>query len=422
MLTSEAVARPTRLLVAIPTLNEARHIERIVRDLLARHRGPAGRAHRRRRRRQHRRHDRHRQPPRAREPARLAVAQSRAHSERGDQPGGARARPRRRRTDSLRRARLLPAQLLPALARRRSTASMPTRSSCRWTRSATAACSARWPGSRTRPSAPAARPIARAGAAASSTMVTTPRFAWTAFRRAGGYDETLHATTRTPSSTAASARWALASTSTPTSASAINRAPASAISGASTFATAAAGRARCAGTPARCGCVSWRCRCIWRCRCWRLGLSPWLPLALAWPAFYVLACWPARRSRSRSRHRDACGLLGRSGCGGHAHGLGVRLLLRAAHAARAALARRDGRAALGGGRLMTTAADAGAPMRACWSTRRCSPHPTTPALTEGLVAAGVAPTWAVRPTRRGDRQEIGADYVDAFFYRRVDRA
>jgi succinoglycan biosynthesis protein ExoA len=35
MLTRHAVARRTRLLVAIPTLNEARHIERIVSDLLA---------------------------------------------------------------------------------------------------------------------------------------------------------------------------------------------------------------------------------------------------------------------------------------------------------------------------------------------------------------------------------------------------
>jgi glycosyltransferase involved in cell wall biosynthesis len=48
--------------------------------------------------------------------------------------------------------------------------------------------------------------------------------------------------------------------------------------------------------------------------------------------------------------------------------------------------------------------------------------PYDAALTEGLVAAGVQPTWAVRPVRRGDRQEIEPQYVDDFFYRRVDDA
>ncbi|HET6146497.1 MAG TPA: glycosyltransferase [Polyangia bacterium] len=46
--------------------------------------------------------------------------------------------------------------------------------------------------------------------------------------------------------------------------------------------------------------------------------------------------------------------------------------------------------------------------------------PYDAALTEGLVAAGVQPTWAIRPTRDGDRQEIAPEYVDEFFYRRVD--
>src|SRR5438552_8749890 len=35
MLTNHAEARSPRLLIAVPTLNEARHIERLVRDLLA---------------------------------------------------------------------------------------------------------------------------------------------------------------------------------------------------------------------------------------------------------------------------------------------------------------------------------------------------------------------------------------------------
>ena len=48
--------------------------------------------------------------------------------------------------------------------------------------------------------------------------------------------------------------------------------------------------------------------------------------------------------------------------------------------------------------------------------------PYDAALTEGLVAAGVRPMWATRPTRQGDRQEIAAEFVDPFFYRRVDGA
>jgi glycosyltransferase involved in cell wall biosynthesis len=71
--------------------------------------------------------------------------------------------------------------------------------------------------------------------------------------------------------------------------------------------------------------------------------------------------------------------------------------------------------------LKTTTTEAGAPMRALLVDPSLFTGPYDAGLTEGLVAAGVSPTWAVRPTRAGDRQEIGADYVDAFFYRRVDR-
>jgi glycosyltransferase involved in cell wall biosynthesis len=48
--------------------------------------------------------------------------------------------------------------------------------------------------------------------------------------------------------------------------------------------------------------------------------------------------------------------------------------------------------------------------------------PYDAALTAGLVSAGVEPTWAVRPLRQGDRQEIPTQYVDAFFYSRTDGA
>ena len=48
--------------------------------------------------------------------------------------------------------------------------------------------------------------------------------------------------------------------------------------------------------------------------------------------------------------------------------------------------------------------------------------PYDAALTDGLVAAGVEPVWATRPTRRGDRQELPPERTDAFFYRRTDDA
>jgi len=48
--------------------------------------------------------------------------------------------------------------------------------------------------------------------------------------------------------------------------------------------------------------------------------------------------------------------------------------------------------------------------------------PYDAALTDGLIAAGVEPMWATRPTRRGDRQELPPARADAFFYRRTDDA
>ncbi|MCX7279685.1 MAG: glycosyltransferase [Burkholderiales bacterium] len=48
--------------------------------------------------------------------------------------------------------------------------------------------------------------------------------------------------------------------------------------------------------------------------------------------------------------------------------------------------------------------------------------PYDAALSEGLVAAGVSPMWATRPTRKGDRQELPIEQTYPFFYRRVDEA
>lgn len=48
--------------------------------------------------------------------------------------------------------------------------------------------------------------------------------------------------------------------------------------------------------------------------------------------------------------------------------------------------------------------------------------PYDAALTRALLAIGVQPTWATRPLRPGERQEIPVQCTDAFFYKRVDGA
>jgi glycosyltransferase involved in cell wall biosynthesis len=47
--------------------------------------------------------------------------------------------------------------------------------------------------------------------------------------------------------------------------------------------------------------------------------------------------------------------------------------------------------------------------------------PYDAALNQGLRDAGVQPSWAIRPTRPGDRHEIAPSDVALFFYQRVDR-
>jgi glycosyltransferase involved in cell wall biosynthesis len=47
--------------------------------------------------------------------------------------------------------------------------------------------------------------------------------------------------------------------------------------------------------------------------------------------------------------------------------------------------------------------------------------PYDAALTQGLLGAGVTPTWAVRPTRPADRDELPRAYSEALFYRWIDR-
>ena len=47
--------------------------------------------------------------------------------------------------------------------------------------------------------------------------------------------------------------------------------------------------------------------------------------------------------------------------------------------------------------------------------------PYDAALTRGLLAAGVEPSWAVRPTRPGDRPELSAQHSEALFYRWIEQ-
>jgi len=46
--------------------------------------------------------------------------------------------------------------------------------------------------------------------------------------------------------------------------------------------------------------------------------------------------------------------------------------------------------------------------------------PYDAALNEGLLAAGINPRWAVRPSRPGDRADLSAEHAEPLFYRHVD--
>lgn len=48
--------------------------------------------------------------------------------------------------------------------------------------------------------------------------------------------------------------------------------------------------------------------------------------------------------------------------------------------------------------------------------------PYDAALTRGLLAAGVRPTWLTRPLRAGERAELCPQLTEAFFYRRIETA
>lgn len=47
--------------------------------------------------------------------------------------------------------------------------------------------------------------------------------------------------------------------------------------------------------------------------------------------------------------------------------------------------------------------------------------PYDAALTQGLLAAGAQPLWAVRPTRKGDRSELLPEHHEPFFYRWLEQ-
>ena len=249
-----------------------------------------------------------------------------------------RVRARRRRADPLRRPRALSGGILPPVARDHEVEPAPTRWWCRMDSTGRQLLAARRglgleladrnggvgasgrPPQRLRRSRPPRRVSHGAGSAAAAAM-TRPS-----------------PTTRTPSSTAASARWARGFTWTPTSASATARAPRCARCGGSTSATEPGGRARCDVIRDRCGCGNWRCP-----RTARLGAGagrrPWCPVALAWPALYlaVLGGTSALLAAAPSLGLRAAG---GAGGGGDAHGVGLRFPFCAGHAPRAALAAR----------------------------------------------------------------------------------
>lgn len=140
-------------------------------------------------------------------------------------------------------------------------------------------------------------------------------------------------------------------------------------------------------------------------------MAAWWPVALAWPALYV-GVMALVSVQLVFKHRSACGLLGgiAGACMHVSWALGFLsglLLVREQ-------------------RWLPVVADrAPAPAQAL-DVMLVDPSlftaPYNAALTGGLIAAGVNPSWATRPTRPGDRQEMPLARTDTFFYRHVDGA
>jgi glycosyltransferase involved in cell wall biosynthesis/GT2 family glycosyltransferase len=131
-----------------------------------------------------------------------------------------------------------------------------------------------------------------------------------------------------------------------------------------------------------------------------LAAAPWWPPALAWPLGY-LALLALGSAQAAWRHRSACGLL----CGPAA----AVMHLSWAAGFFAALRRPE------------PAWEAPVPS-ALLVDPSLFTAPYDAALTQGLLAAGVAPKWLTRPLRPGERDEIPPGRAEPLFYRRADQA
>lgn len=138
-----------------------------------------------------------------------------------------------------------------------------------------------------------------------------------------------------------------------------------------------------------------------------LAAAPAWPAALAWPALYAgvlgaQAAWLARRHRSwvALAAAPAAAVMHLAWGAGFLWGL-LRHRETPWTPARAAAAPAPLRVRLADPSLFTGPYDA--------------------ALDAGLQAAGVRTRWAVRPLRDGQEPDLPADRVDDFFYRRTDR-
>jgi succinoglycan biosynthesis protein ExoA len=151
-----------------------------------------------------------------------------------------------------------------------------------------------------------------------------------------------------------------------------------------------------------------------------LAVSPWYPVSLLWPALYVAVLCGTSLTLA-VRKRALAGLLaGPAAAVMHtAWGFGFIFGL---------CSRREPVWRVGS-TLALCDEDEGKQSARATVPRRLHAllvdpslftAPYDAALNQGLLRAGVQPTWAVRPIRRGERQELAAEYVDAFFYRRVD--
>jgi len=146
-----------------------------------------------------------------------------------------------------------------------------------------------------------------------------------------------------------------------------------------------------------------------------VALSPMHPAWLLWPAFYAAAL-AATSLYCGVRHRSLSGLFAGPAAGvmhvAWGSGFVYGLLRR-----RQPTWERESTVPL----WPAPETDDVPRLRALLVDPSLFTAPYDGALNGGLLAAGVRPSWAVRPVRPKDRQEIPAAYADEIFYRKSDR-